>query len=394
MDKLYFYLKEGLVDLRKNKGRTFLTSLGIVIGVYSVVLLMALGEGIKVYINNQFQALGSDVVYILPFKLAQAQRSSVTKRFTDQDLKRLTQTVEGIIVPVTQFSSSIERMKEKINGSIVGTSKDMFPVLNLKVKSGRVFTRSEGESSRRIAVIGSKLKDELFPYSPGTGENITISNLQFKVVGVLEKKGVSGYGGSDLDMFAYIPSKTSQQLSGSKGYLTFYAKPNADNTSIGIISQIKKSLLRTYEEDEFSVSTQEDLVSTIGGILSVVSVVLVGIAAISLLVGGVGIMNIMYVTVTERTREIGIRRALGARKVDIVLQFLVLAILLTGIGGSVGLLLAWATTLVIYQWFPATITPTMPIIALGVSCSIGLLFGVLPARKASSISPLEAIRSE
>jgi putative ABC transport system permease protein len=149
-----------------------------------------------------------------------------------------------------------------------------------------------------------------------------------------------------------------------------------------------------YKEDEYSASTQEDLLRTTNTIFGAINGVLVGIAAISLLVGGVGIMNIMYVTLTERTREIGIRRALGARKKDILIQFLILSILLTGIGGLLGLILAWGTTLIIQRWFPATITPIIPLIAFGVSSAIGLLFGVLPARKASSVSPLEAIRSE
>lgn len=277
---------------------------------------------------------------------------------------------------------------------MLGTGEGFFDLLQLSLSSGRGFSRTETSSGQRVVVIGSKLKTTFFPHSPALGESLLIDDLKFRIIGVLNEKGIGGIGGNDLDMRAFVPTKTAQQITGDTGYMMLYAKKDQGSTQDGFVAHLKRVMRRYYKEDEFSVSTQEDLLSTTETIFNAINGVLIGIAAISLVVGGVGIMNIMYVTLTERTREIGIRRALGARKHDILIQFLILSILLTGIGGLIGLLLAWGTTLIIQRWFPATITPIMPIVAFGVSTIIGLIFGVLPARKAALVSPLEAIRSE
>lgn len=395
MDRLILYLQEGFRDLRKNKARTFLTSLGIIIGVYSVVLLMSLGEGIKVYIQQQFQALGSDIIYVMPYKIEDALQDGVfNKRFSAEDYRKIKQQVRGEINPAIEFAASIQKNDINKKITMLGTGEGFFDLLQLSLSSGRGFSRTETSSGQRVVVIGSKLKTTFFPHSPALGESLLIDDLKFRIIGVLNEKGIGGIGGNDLDMRAFVPTKTAQQITGDTGYMMLYAKKDQGSTQDGFVAHLKRVMRRYYKEDEFSVSTQEDLLSTTETIFNAINGVLIGIAAISLVVGGVGIMNIMYVTLTERTREIGIRRALGARKHDILIQFLILSILLTGIGGLIGLLLAWGTTLIIQRWFPATITPIMPIVAFGVSTIIGLIFGVLPARKAALVSPLEAIRSE
>ncbi len=396
MKRIWFYLRESIQDLKKNKGRTALTSLGIIIGVYSVVLLLALGEGIKVYIQDTFESLGSNIIYVLPFKLAAGGASSVNmKQFQAKDFTMLrTKLNDSLVAPVIDSNVQVQSKTETVSTEIDGSTRDMFSLLNLTIQEGRYFSESEAVSTRKVAVIGSKLAEELFDKRNPVGERIRIDELPFTIVGVLEPKGGGGLGGPSFDSNVYAPYKSVQQINGTKNITSFMVQAQEDTNIELLVKRIEELLLRTRNADELSVSTQEELIGTISSIFAVINMVLIGIAAISLLVGGIGITNIMYVTVTERTKEIGVRRAIGAQKHDILMQFLVLSLLLTSIGGGIGLLLAYFTTLAIRIVFPATITPMAPIIAFGVSFVIGLVFGVLPARKAANLSPLEAIRSE
>ncbi|PJE63605.1 hypothetical protein COU89_02430 [Candidatus Roizmanbacteria bacterium CG10_big_fil_rev_8_21_14_0_10_45_7] len=397
MRRFWFYVREGIEDLKKNKGRSFLTSLGIIIGVYSVVLLLALGEGIKVYIQDTFESLGSNIVYVLPFKIQAGRGNSSlnAKQFDAQDYITLrTQIHDARVVPITQSTVQAISRSEIVNTQLVGGTRDIFSMLNLRLQKGRYFSESESSSSRKVVVIGPDVAEKLFENRNPIGKRITIDELPFTILGVLEPKGGGGLGGPNLDLQIYAPYKTVQQINGNKFISAFYVQPSSDTSITAVVSRIETLLSRNRNSDELGVSTQEELIGTISNIFAVINTVLIGIAAISLLVGGIGITNIMYVTVTERTREIGIRRAIGAQKHDIMLQFLALSLLLTGVGGGIGLLLAYLSTLAIRMVFPATITPIAPIIAFGVSFAIGLIFGVLPARKAANLSPLEAIRSE
>ncbi len=399
MKKVSSYIKIGISDLFKNKGRTFLTSLGIVVGVYSVVVLLSLGEGLKIYISRQFQSLGSNLIFVIPGKTSggiNARRSIAGGvKFTQTDFRKIKKSLyDAIVAPIAIKNITVDGKNEQITTFLLGTSKEIFVVYNLKIRLGRAFSKNEELSGRRVVVLGSKIAEEIFENTNPIKQTLKINGLRFTVIGVGEKKGGGELGGESFDDFIYVPYKALQIMSGEKNFFAFYIKADNEKKVNTTIAQVKKILLKNYKKEDFSVITQEELLSTILNIFEVINWVLVGIAAISLLVGGVGITNIMYVVVTERTKEIGIRRAVGATQNNILLQFVSEAILLTTLGGVIGLLLAFLTTLVVKPFFPATVTLPSVILAFCVSFIIGLIFGVFPAQKAAKMSPVEAIRYE
>jgi len=397
MSRLLFYLKEAITDLKNNKGRSFLTSLGIIIGVYSVILLLSLGEGLKIYIEKQFDSLGTNLIFIIPGKLegARSQNSAVGgAKFTYTDYQKLQRGLpEALVVPASLKNANVTNRQETLSTSLVGSTQGVATIYNLRTQSGRFFSRSEELSGRKVAVIGSKVASDLFSGDP-VGESVDINKIKFKIIGVLEPKGGGGFGGPSFDDFIYAPYKSLYLLGSDRNFYTFYLQAESPDKVDITMAKAKRILLREYADDDFSLNTQEELLKTISGIFAMINSVLVGIAAISLLVGGIGITNIMYVTVTERTREIGIRRAIGALESNILMQFITLSVLLTFIGGLLGIGLAYLTSLLIYRFFPATITLEAVVIAFAVCGLIGVVFGVFPARKAAKLSPVEAIRYE
>ncbi len=392
------YLTSAFTDLAKNKGRTALTSLGIVIGVYSVVLLLSLGEGLKVYIEQQFESLGTNLIFVVPGKISgpDSQRSALTgARFTTTEYRRLNLALNNaIVVPVILKSTTIQTSRDEKSTSVVGSTTTIVDALNLQMKEGRFFNRNEEVGGRKVIVLGSKLTTTLFPNGGALKKTVKVAGLRFVIIGTLESKGGGGFGGPSFDDYAYSPYKPIQAFTGEKSFTTFYLKAEDKESIPGVIFKAEQTLLKKFKSDEFSVITQEELLKTISGIFGVVNSVLVGIAAISLLVGGIGITNIMYVTVTERTKEIGIRRAVGAREHNILMQFVFQAVLLTTLGGVCAILLAFLTNLAIRPFFPATITLNGVLLAFSVSFGIGVLFGVFPAQKAAKLPPVQAIRYE
>ena len=396
MNQFFFYLKEGFNDLWKNKGRSFLTSLGIIIGVYSVIMLLSLGEGLKIYIEQQFESLGTNLVYVLPGDITSESSHLGGSEYTYSDFLRLQNGLSGAtVVPVAMKSViAVSKFEEK-QTSMIGSTQDIFYVRNLTLESGRYFSKSEELSGRKVVVIGPTIAEDLFKNQNPLQQKVKLQDLTFTVIGVLEAKGGGGgFGGPDFDSFLYTPHKTLSLISGEKTFMAMYVEAvNPDAIDL-LKKKIERLMLKKYDASEFEVSTQNELLGTISGIFNIINSVLVGIGAISLLVGGVGITNIMYVTVTERTKEIGIRRAVGAQEKNILLQFLTISVLLTSIGGLFGFLLAYITNLFIYQYFPVTITVEAVGLAFFVSFTIGVIFGVFPARKAAKLSPVEAIRYE
>lgn len=397
MKTIFLYLVEAGRDLSKNKGRSILTSLGIIIGVYSVVLLLAFGEGLKIYIEDQFASLGTNLIYVLPGKISGNAGPGAFggKRFTLKDLGRLKAGLAGtLIVPATVKNITAISVYDKESTSLFGSTRDIFIVRNFTLSRGRYFSRNEEIGARKVIVLGPKIATTLFGNRNPIRQTVKVQGLSFTVVGVLEAKGGGGFGGPDFDTYAYTPYKTAWLFTTDKTFLSFYIQPPSKEAIPALVSKTKRIMLRDYKDDDFSVTTQEELIGTISSIFGVINTVLVGIAAISLLVGGIGITNIMFVTVTERTREIGIRRAIGAKESNILYQFLAESALLTTLGGLAALVLAFLTTLLINNFFPAKITPYGMGLAFGVSFFIGIVFGVFPARKAAKMSPVEAIRYE
>lgn len=399
----YFLIlsKTALFNFSRNKGRTFLTSLGILIGVMSVVLLTAAGLGLKKYIQQQFESFGSNTLRIVPgtvirngqFRTGGSSVGSI--RFDEKDfanLKRI-RTIEAI-APVFSTSSEIIYGKNKEFGDLYATNEDIFPALNLKLEYGELFTKADVLKRSKGVVIGPKLAEKLFGKADDAiGNSIKIQGNSYKVVAVLKSQG-GGFGGPDLDSFVYIPYRSAYVFNPDKKFVVFAIKFKTGTRVEDIKYDINEVLLKRYKEDEYSVFEPTQILDALNQIFGTLNIALVAIAAISLVVGGIGIMNIMYVTVTEKTKEIGIRRALGARKNDILYQFLIESVILSLFGGLLGLLLSYLIILAVQQVFPAYVDAPTVVLALGISSGIGVVFGVFPAKGAADLSPIDAIRSE
>lgn len=401
MKNIQFVLKAAFEDFARNKGRTFLTSLGIVIGVLSVVILIAFGLGLRKYIDDQFQSLGSNIIRIVPGQVLRggsfsSTGSMSTIRFDNRDVQRL-ERVKSLttVVPIVTRSISVTAGRDPEVATLYASTADIFPALNLNPIHGVVFSKKDVDKRSKIAVIGPKIAANLFgSEEQALGKTIKVDTQNFKITGVLESKGGGGFGGPDLDSFIYMPHTSAQVFNPDKKFYAIIAQSSSEVSIASAKEDIKEALLRRYKEDDFSVIDQAELLGAIQSIFSMINLVLVAIAAVSLVVGGIGIMNIMYVTVTERIKEIGIRRALGARTSDILLQFLVESVALSALGGLMGLALAYLIVFFIQKFFPAYIDLNSVILALGVSSVIGVVFGVFPAKKAADLSPIDAIRNE
>ncbi len=386
--------------LAKNKARSALTALGIIIGVWAVIVLIAIGNGLKNHINEQFESLGSNVVFVMPMNQSHIQGGGsfgppAMITFEEKDLKELKRIkLAKDVVPTANKSTIVSYKKDETFTEILGTTKEMENSSGLTAEFGRFFTSAEEERGRRIVVIGWKVKDELFGNQDPVGKKIKIEDKIFTVIGSIIKKGGGGALGADYDNKVYIPYKAMWRLTNEKkfNFILVSAKSQEDIDSLK--KEIQTVLEKNYDKDDFSVVDQSELLSTIDNILNIFTAALSGIAAISLIVGGVGIMNVMLVSVKERTREIGLRKAVGANNANILTQFLSESVILSVIGGTVGFLLALLTAKIISRFFPSSVTPWSIVLALLVSSAVGIIFGIAPARKASKLSPVEALRYE
>ncbi|MBD3250420.1 MAG: FtsX-like permease family protein [Candidatus Pacebacteria bacterium] len=389
-----------------NKVRSFLTMLGVIIGVSSVVLLISIGRGLEAFITQQFEELGSNNIFISPgsvfgedggFSSFQEQglaAMNLSFKLEDvQEIKKMRQYVDKLTYYNAQ-SDEISFLDETKNTTILGTNANYNQVLITDLDKGRFFNQSEADSGEKVAVIGFKIYEELFGEIDPIGKKIKIGSTNFEVVGVAEQKGGGSLGGPSFDTYAYIPFETLSRLYDTDKIMDMAVKARPEAEIEDAIAALENNMLKRYEDDEFSVYDQSELLSVINDILGMLTVALGGIAAISLVVGGIGIMNIMLVSVTERTKEIGLRKALGATPNQILLQFLIEAALLSILGGLIGLGLAFLGSLALQNYFPAKVTWDAVILAFGVSTIVGLVFGAAPARRASKLSPIEALRYE
>lgn len=402
MQIVFYLLHSSLGDFKRSKVRTFLTSLGILIGVFSVVTLLALGLGLKNYIKQQFEDLGSYQIYVFPGQLIRdgqirnSENIEAPISFDAKDVRDLSR-ISGVkyVVPAFTSSVTVEYGGKTEYGDLYATTADVFPMRNLTPQVGEVWGDSDVSKGAKLAVLGPKIAEEVFGTTEAAiGKSIRVNDKRFKVVGVSVAKGGGGFGGPSFDSYLYVPYTSVSNINPEEDFGTVTVQAESEELVVPVKNEMKEILLRRYEETEFSLVEQTEILNIVGSIFGIINSVLVAIASISLIVGGIGIMNIMYATVNERTKEVGIRRAIGATRRDILLQFLSQAVTLSLVGGLVGLILAVIVVILIQPLFPAAISFVSVAAALGISSGIGIFFGVFPARRAANLSPIEAIRYE
>ncbi|MFU8839722.1 MAG: ABC transporter permease [Nitriliruptoraceae bacterium] len=390
-------LRIAMQALRANRLRSALTTLGVLIGVMSVVLLVAIGQGARSEITGAIEGLGSNLLFVLP---GDGEFGSGPSRsaFELDDIERVDRALAGGPGRAAGYvvgAESVQAEGQRLTATIFGVSEHYLGVQDRTIARGQSLTPSDVTTGRRVAVLGAGTAETLFPGQDPIGRTVSLGAIRYRVSGVLERVGTAAFG-PDVDQQVLIPITAAQRLFGTDRVDAIFVRA----TSTAAIDDDRRAtevaLAERLDPEEFSVVSQDEIIGVVGDILSILTWVLAAIAGISLLVGGVGVSNIMLVSVSERTREIGLRKALGARTRDITRQFLFEAIALTGLGGIVGLALGilGAEVVAAVAPVPAEITWWSIALALGVSVAVGLVFGVLPARRAGQLDPVTALRHE
>ncbi|MDX9721163.1 MAG: ABC transporter permease [Myxococcota bacterium] len=388
--------------IARNTARSILTALGIVIGVASVITMVHFGNATTASVTSQISAMGTNLLIVQPGMGFRRSPGAAPRAFDAEDLQALEQGVRGIALfaPVssTQVRAIFGNYSESI--SVVGTSSAFFEIRNWPLARGRDFEAREQQAGSAVCIIGATVVENFYAGQEPLGTTLRLGRSACTVVGVLSEKGESM--GQDQDALVVMPVKAVQRrLKGSSAFDSFYLSAVAGNSTAhvkAVVSSILRSTRRIQpgKDDDFHVRDMEEMVSTLTGVTQSLTLLLGAIAAISLLVGGIGIMNIMLVSVTERTREIGIRLAIGAKSSDVRLQFLVEGVVLSCLGGSLGIVLGLAASYFALQAIGMDFALSLPIVVVGFffSVGIGVVFGYFPARKASLLNPIESLRHE
>ncbi len=376
-----------LKTIYNNKMRSFLTMLGIIIGVMAVVILVSITKNATSGITDSIAGMGSD---------------QITASITGDDVSVSRDSIETLnsyvvisgVAPIISTNETVKHKSETGSFSIVGVTEDYFDVQDIAIQSGRLFASSDLEYTTSVAILGTEAATDLFGTWDAVGGTITIGDRNYKVIGVLEEQGSSLVGSDDSKIL--IPYTTAERITGQKSVSTFYIKASSSDTVNIAINMVESFLLQaTRDEDSYTVSNQSEVLDTMDDVTNTMSYLLAGIAAISLLVGGIGIMNIMLVSVTERTREIGIRKAVGAKRKHIMFQFLSESCILSVLGGFIGLGLSFLTVSIYNSVTESAAVMDWNIgMAAIVFCAvIGILFGSYPAAKASKLQPIDALHN-
>ena len=392
-------LKLSITAILRNRMRSFLTVLGIVIGVLSVILLVALVTGLQTFITAQISSFGSNLIFVIPGQTTGAGRGpggAVVNRlkFSDvTDLERNLKSEADVSTVVQKASSAKFNSKTSDNMTISGV-ESIYPkiVTSVKVEKGRFINQAESDSGKRVVVLGPTAAKNLFGEQNPLNKTISIGNVKYQIIGIIESRGA--VFGVDQDNSGFVPLETLRKQFGIEQPNAIYVSVYKTEDIKPIQGKISKILEKRISKDDFTVQTQEQALSTISQITGVLTLALGGVAAISLLVGGIGVMNIMLVSVTERTREIGLRKALGARSKDIRNQFLIEAITLAGFGGVIGIILGILIAQIINIYFTTTVTLWSVALSFGFSMLVGIIFGVAPAIRAAKLDPITALRYE
>lgn len=385
-----------LKSLTSNKTRTFLTMLGIIIGVFAVITLISVGEGIQNYVTKQFASLGSNLVFVTPGKLnlrGDPGANFLTNKLDEKHLnlveKYASEYVENI-TPIMEIGKTLSYKNKTYYTELQALNEFGDKTYTISIKRGVFFNRNEVNASSKVVVIGSEVEKELFSNQDPVGKSLKIDDKVFLIIGVAAEKG------SSLDRRVFLPYTTAKKYFNIQRFSGLVMRAKSSENIESAIKRVEIALLRDLDEDEFTVISQKDLLGSFTNILSTITLGIGAIAAISLLVGGIGIMNIMLVTVTERTREIGLRKAVGATPNNIASQFLIEATALSVLGGFIGMGLAAITVFLVrtYANFDAVIPYWALLLAFFFSLLVGVLFGTYPAIKAAKKDPIEALRYE
>jgi putative ABC transport system permease protein len=389
--------------IRASKVRAFLTTLGVIIGVLAVILLVALGEGVRGYIGDTFASMGANVIQVMPGKRdtqggPMPPASGVAHQLTREDelaIAKRVRTIDGISGMV-QGTATLRYENRRRDSMALGVGERFAEIRNMEIGSGRIFTEEDVIAHRRYVIIGRTTQEELFGAESPLGKTLKVNDAEFRVIGVLEKKGNSL--GFDMDDIALIPSSAALDLFSLEGYSTLIARARDKANTQAAIDDMTEVLKRRHNNVvDFTVISQDDLLATVNSIMAMMTLVLVAIASIALLVGGIGIANIMLVSVRERTREIGVRRAVGATRTTILMQFLVESVVISVLGGLIGLglgagIIGLAGMAI--PGLPVQLSAWVVLTAIGFAALVGVASGVIPARNAASLDPVEALRFE
>ncbi|MDD5251187.1 MAG: ABC transporter permease [Patescibacteria group bacterium] len=401
-------MHETYAALTVNLVRSGLTVLGIVIGIGSVIAMLAIGQGARGSIESSIQSIGSNLLIVMPgFQRGVGQQVSSgrgsAQTLTMEDAEAISQQVTGVLAVAPDLSRRYQLTASgtNTNVSVIGTVPAYLDVRNLQVDTGSFITESQNDSAAKVVVLGPTTRDDLFGEGEDTvGKSVRVNRIEFKVIGVTVSKGGSGMTNQDDQV--YVPIATAQRyLAGQKYVSTISVQAETAEVMTDVQEQITNLLLDRHNisdatQADFNVMNQTDIVAAASSVTETFTMLLAAIASISLIVGGIGIMNMMLTTVTERTREIGLRKAIGARRRDISAQFLVETLMLTFLGGFIGILAGWAGAVIIGKLASTatSVTSQSVLLAFGVSAVIGIVFGYYPARRASRLDPITALRYE